>query len=159
MRTLIQANASIWHRLWFWGRQAIAVGVLSMVTWLSLTDSDGMRQHELMHLLVKIHRLTGLQPDKIVHMAMYFCVCGALWIALPGRLWRCPSPVWAFVFATMWGVLMELMQALVTMLGWAQRGFDWQDMLANAVGALLATFLTGCVMILWTWGFCRNRRE
>jgi glycerol uptake facilitator-like aquaporin len=59
----------------------------------------------------------------------------------------------------MWGILMELMQALVTMLGWAQRGFDWQDMLANAVGALLAAFLTGCVMILWTWGFCRKKRE
>lgn len=149
--SVVQMKAMRWMRLLFWARQALAVTVLASVTWLSLSDGDGMRQHELMHFLVAVHRLIGVDVDKIVHVIMYFAVCGSLWIALPSQWRRVPSPYWAFGLAMLWGILMESCQALITTLGWAARGFDLMDMVANAVGAALAALLAAGV----TW--CARR--
>ncbi len=134
---------------WLWVRRCFAASVLFAVTWASLTDADGLRAHEMTHLLANIYRMTGIPMDKIVHFFMYFGVCGALWMAFPTRVKKIPSPWVAFILATLWGVLMECLQWLETQLGWGQRGFDILDMLANLCGALTATRSILLALLLW----------
>ncbi len=141
---------------WLWVRRSFAASVLFAVTWASLTDADGLRAHEVTHLLANIYRMTGLPMDKIVHFLMYFGVCGALWMAFPARVKNIPSPWAACILATLWGALMECLQWLETRLGWGQRGFDILDMLANLCGALTAT---GCILLaLLLWQQLIRRR-
>ena len=127
------------HGLWL--RRGFAGLILSAVTYLSLADSDGMRQHEVLHLLVRIYRATGIAMDKQVHAAMYFAVCGALWLAMRHQPKGWPTPLKAWLMATGWGVLMEFAQLAETALGLGQRGFDVADMAANACGAAAAALL------------------
>ena len=127
------------HGLWL--RRAFAGLILAAVTYLSLADSDGMRQHELLHLLVRIYRATGIAMDKQVHAAMYFAVCWALWLAMRHRSTGWPTPLKAWLMATGWGVLMEFAQWAETALGLGRRGFDVADMVANACGAATAALL------------------
>lgn len=138
-----------------WIRRGIALAMVGTITWLSLTDTGGFRQHELTHWLVGIQRVTGAALDKIVHFLMYATLTGAVWLSLPWRVRRLPSPVVAFVAATAWGVLMEVAQWLGAWLGWGCRSFDVSDMAANALGALTAALpLLG----LW-WGIGAWRRK
>lgn len=137
------------HGLWL--RRAFAGLILAAVTYLSLADSDGMRQHELLHLLVRIYRATGIAMDKQVHAAMYFVVCGALWLAMRHRPTSWPTPLKAWLMATGWGVLMEFAQWAETALGLGRRGFDVADMVANACGAAIAALL--CALWLGTRRF------
>lgn len=124
---------------WFiWARRLVSAVVLLMVAYFSLTDTDGMRMHEIQHLLAHIYRYTGLQADKVVHIIMYFSVCGGLWIGLPLRLWGRPSAVWAFWMAVGWGVLMEVCQWGVSACGLVARSFDMADVFANTFGAFVA---------------------
>jgi VanZ family protein len=112
--------------------------VLGIVTWLSLVPKHGLPQEEWIHVLAWIHHVTGCPVDKIVHTGMYFVMCGSLLIALPNYVSRVRGCVVAFLFAVFWGVLMEFAQASATALGWTARSFDYYDMLANGIGAILA---------------------
>lgn len=138
-----------WYKAVFWCRQALACAVLLAVLWASVADSDGMRQHELMHFLVALHRLTGWEVDKIVHGIMYCTVCGAFWIALPPKLWRWSSPWWAFLFASVWGLLMEILQWVMWQLDLGTRSFDVMDIVANLMGAGCTAVCAMGVMRLW----------
>ncbi len=129
-----------------WIRRAIALAMFGLITWLSLTDSSGLRHHEMMHWLTGIQRATGAEQDKIVHFLMYFALTGALWLSLPWRVRRLPSPAVAFVVASLWGVLMEFAQLAETRLGWGSRSFDVGDMAANALGAAAAALP---LLLLW----------
>lgn len=144
-----QRHYPLLQHLFLRTRQCFAVCILLCVTYLSLSDSDGMRQHEVMHFLVSIHRIVGCEVDKIVHFLMYFAVSGALWIALPARLCHLPSPLCACLIATCWGFLMELLQALLTWLAWASRAFDLMDAFANFLGATTAALCAALCMWIW----------
>lgn len=127
-------------------RRGIALAMVCVITWLSLTDTSGLRQHELMHWLVNVQRATGAEQDKIVHFLMYAALTGAVWLSLPWRVRRLPSPVAAFAAASLWGVLMEFAQLAITCLGWGNRSFDVGDMAANALGAASAA---APLLLLW----------
>lgn len=129
-----------------WSRRGLALAMIGLITWLSLTDSSGLRHHELMHWLVCIERATGAAQDKIVHFFMYVTLSGALWLSLPWRVRRLPSPLIAFLAAATWGVLMEFAQLAETLLGWGSRSFDVGDMVANALGAATTTLP---LLLLW----------
>lgn len=139
-------------------RRALAGVILAGVTWLSLTDSDGLRAHEVLHILVRIYRATGVAMDKQVHAAMYFAVCGAVWLAMRHRPNAWPTPLKAFLFATGWGMLMEFAQLAETALGWGRRGFDVADMVANACGAAAAALICATLWPLWQ-GSCALWRK
>lgn len=129
-----------------WVRRGIALAMLGTITWLSLTDTSGFRQHEMTHWLVGVQRMTGAELDKIVHFLMYAALTGSVWLSLPWRVRRVPSPLVAFAAATAWGVLMEFAQGLGAWLGWGRRSFDVADMAANTLGALAATLP---LLLLW----------
>ncbi len=124
-----------------WLRRLFAAAVLFSVTWGSLTDADGLRAHEMVHLLANLYRATEIPIDKWIHGMMYFGVCGSLWMALPSRIRHLPSPLIAFLGASFWGFLMECAQWVFTQLGWAKRNFDLLDICANLCGAFVATLL------------------
>ena len=140
-----------------WIRRGIALAMLGTITWLSLTDTSGFRQHEVTHWLVGVQRMTGAELDKIVHFLMYAALTGSVWLSLPWHVRRVPSPVVAFAAATVWGVLMEFAQWLGAWLGWGHRSFDVGDMAANTLGALAAAF--PLLALWWGVGFWRRRRE
>ena len=78
--------------------------------------------------------------DKAVHLCQYFLFAWLLGQAI--RAGRVPEPeareyrIWAWIYATSYGLLIELVQAL---LPW--RSAEWADALANAVGAALGSVL------------------
>ena len=133
------------QHLILWLRRLFATAMLCTVTNLSLSDSDGLRRHEITHLLVQFRRLTGIPEDKTVHFLMYAALAGAIWLALPARIRRLPSPLVAFVIAALWGILMEYAQWFVSAMGWGHRSFDVFDMLANACGAAASMILAALV--------------
>ncbi len=142
-------HAETYHLSWgLWLRRALAATILFTVSWLSLTDSDGLRAHEFTHFLAQLTRATHIPMDKWVHAIMYFAVCGAFWIAFPSTR-RFSAPWAAFCCATLWGFLIECAQGFFTALGIIHRNFDWLDALANACGALLATLCILVWLLLW----------
>ena len=88
--------------------------------------------------------------DKIAHLCEYLLFAWLLVQALPptrlvgGQAIRaspaaCGEPtyrLWAWVYATSYGVLIELIQAMVP---W--RSAEWGDAVANAVGAALGVWV------------------
>ena len=69
--------------------------------------------------------------DKIAHLCEYLLFAWLLVQAI--RAGRGPQPeyrLWAWLYATSYGLLMELLQAMVP---W--RSAEWGDALANAIGA------------------------
>jgi len=69
--------------------------------------------------------------DKVVHVCEYL---GFAWLLVRAiRVSRVPERdylLWAWIYATSYGMLIELLQAMVP---W--RSADWMDALANAIGA------------------------
>lgn len=128
----------LWQEHFLLPRRLLALALLLATLWLSLTDTDGLRQHELMHLLVHLHRLTTLAIDKLVHGTMYFTLCGALWLAVRHRGRRLRPLGVAFLGAFGWGLLMEILQFLSAHLHLGNRSFDLNDLFANGIGALAA---------------------
>jgi VanZ family protein len=87
--------------------------------------------------------------DKQVHFALYAGLASVILRALAGGSWRRVSlgvSLGAALIATTYGVLDEFHQLLVP-----GRSFEILDMVANALGALLAA------VTLWTWGIIRPR--
>jgi len=81
--------------------------------------------------------------DKIVHLCEYLLFA---WLLVQAARGQTPSgeaaflrgltPVWAWIYATSYGLLIELLQGLVP---W--RSADLGDALANAIGAALGVWL------------------
>lgn len=75
--------------------------------------------------------------DKIVHMGLF----GAqlFWLCLPlAKRYKPDAPilVWVTVAVIIFGILMEYVQKYFTV----DRSFDWTDMVADGVGAVLSYF-------------------
>ncbi|MBI2174808.1 MAG: VanZ family protein [Candidatus Omnitrophica bacterium] len=75
--------------------------------------------------------------DKVAHVCEYLIFAWLLAQAIRAH-WRTEHPpfIWAWIYATSFGLLMELLQAL---LPW--RSADWLDSLSNAMGAALGVWL------------------
>ena len=75
--------------------------------------------------------------DKVVHLCEYLVFA---WLLVQGvRASRMPEPEYrllAWIYATSYGLLIELVQAL---LPW--RSAEWGDVIANACGAALGVWL------------------
>jgi len=75
--------------------------------------------------------------DKVVHLCEYFLFA---WLLVQGvRTSRMPERhylLWAWIYATSYGLLIELLQALVP---W--RSAEVGDAIANAIGAALGVWL------------------
>ena len=75
--------------------------------------------------------------DKIAHLCEYLLFAWLLVQAV--RTGRAPEPeyrLWVWLYATSYGVLIELIQAMVP---W--RSAEWGDALANAAGAALGVWV------------------
>lgn len=82
-----------------------------------------------------------LSPDKIGHLVFYAILTSWLWWAMAAGQWRTKElSKWAllaaFGIASAYGIFLELVQASLP-----HRQFDYADMLANCVGALLSVVL------------------
>lgn len=86
--------------------------------------------------------------DKLVHLLMYFTLCGVIHIeyyrahrssssrtASTSRLW-----LWALIAPAALGGLLELAQEYLT----TNRTGDWFDFAANTLGCLLAALVAWC---------------
>ena len=81
--------------------------------------------------------LSAGRLDKIAHLGEYLCFAWLLMQAV--RASRMPEPdyrLWAWIYATSYGLLMELIQA---MLPW--RSAEWGDVLADAAGAAIGVWV------------------
>jgi VanZ family protein len=83
----------------------------------------------------KIHLFS---MDKLGHLLAYGVLCGlVLRAAQPNRTnWRSRA-IWAILFASMYGILMEIIQFSFV----PGRFYEYADMMANAFGALLGACL------------------
>lgn len=75
--------------------------------------------------------------DKLIHLCKYLLFAWLLMRAI--RATRMTEPeygLWAWIYATSYGLLMEMVQAMIP---W--RSADWLDAAANAVGAALGVWL------------------
>ena len=75
--------------------------------------------------------------DKAAHLFEYFLFAWLLIQAV--RANRAPESeyqIWVWIYATSYGLLMELIQAMIP---W--RSAEWGDVLADAVGAALGVWL------------------
>lgn len=74
--------------------------------------------------------------DKLFHFLAYFILAN-LWI-LYVRLYAYKKGIiWAFIFALCLGVILEILQNKVN----PNRTFDTNDMLANAIGVIVGTYI------------------
>jgi VanZ family protein len=85
--------------------------------------------------------------DKVVHICMYFCMSGMLWLEFLRAHRRDRTPMWhawvgAFVCPVLFSGAVELLQAFCT----TYRGGDWLDFAANTTGAVLAS-LVACFVL------------
>ncbi|MBI4003761.1 MAG: VanZ family protein [Candidatus Omnitrophica bacterium] len=81
--------------------------------------------------------LSAGRLDKAAHLCEYFLFAWLLVQAI--RANRTPEPdcrLWAWMYATSYGLLMELIQAIIP---W--RSAEWGDVLADAAGAALGVWL------------------
>lgn len=82
-----------------------------------------------------------LAPDKIGHLVFYAILTGLLFWAMAQGQWRVIhlskwALVTAVVLASGYGIFLELVQANLP-----HRQFDYADMIANCLGALLAVVI------------------
>jgi VanZ family protein len=120
----IKYKFNLRESLIYWLPVYIIVGV---VTYLSLTPIAPDPRFQIPHL------------DKVVHVSMYFAVSFVLARALTRRKrrridWHAYkwSVYKAVSFAIFWGLLMEYIQEQT----W-YRAFEWADVSANSIGALI----------------------
>lgn len=81
--------------------------------------------------------------DKLVHICMYGGLCSVIWI----EYWRCHRLGWqtgclrrwvgAVLLPLLFSGVIELLQEYCT----TDRSGDWEDMIANSIGVLLAALL------------------
>jgi TRAP-type uncharacterized transport system fused permease subunit len=75
-----------------------------------------------------------LSIDKWVHAGIFFVLFSLISIYIHAHK---RSPLWLWIFfglCVLYGIMLEYMQATV----FSNRSADWQDMVANSFGALMA---------------------
>jgi VanZ family protein len=78
-----------------------------------------------------------LSFDKWVHAGIFFVLFSLIAVYIQSHK---ISPLWLWIFfslCVLYGIMLEYMQATV----FSNRSADWQDMVANSVGALAAFIL------------------
>lgn len=91
-------------------------------------------------------------PDKLLHVAGYFCLASSLLLALAARLERrAPRLAWSAGAIAVYGALDELTQPAVG------RTASWGDWLANLAGLALALCAVELVAVPLTRRFERRR--
>lgn len=96
---------------------------LLLITWLSTSPG------------VSLPGFTLISSDKLAHAAAYAVLTWLLLQGLPNafKRWnRLPRHAWLCGFAIAYGALMEFVQATF----FPYRVFEFDDMIANAIGAL-----------------------
>lgn len=86
--------------------------------------------------------------DKWVHMLMYMGLVFVMWfdhVARNKRVAKRKHFLFMFLYATLLGGLMELVQAYLT----TCRSGDWVDFEANAIGAAIGVGLSLLVNKIW----------
>jgi VanZ family protein len=86
-------------------------------------------------------------PDTFAHAAAYGLQAGMLLWLLSRELTTGQAFVFAWLGATLYGLVTELAQLLV-----AARSFEVSDMVADAVGAALVLTAVGMVQLMMKWG-------
>jgi VanZ family protein len=107
---------------------------LAIVTWLSVTPGVQMPKFEL------------LAADKLAHAGAYALLSLLLVLGLVLYCKRLPSRKELFLiacFSAAYGAVMEFVQGTF----FPYRFFEWDDMLANTVGAFIATILASFLPI------------
>lgn len=74
--------------------------------------------------------------DKVAHFGMY-AIMALLTVIATKNISVKPSYLWAFIFSSGYGCLMEILQEKLS----TGRLFDWQDIVANIFGAFAGTML------------------
>ena len=114
---------------------------LGTVVWLSLATLR-LPQHTLLHVLLREWQaFTGIPNDKLLHGVLYFGVCLLLYQFMRHSSERLAAPLGAGILASGLGLLMEILQGVLSYYGYAQRAFDLHDAFANLLGAATATCL------------------
>ncbi|GAB2789134.1 hypothetical protein GCM10027040_14220 [Halomonas shantousis] len=106
----------VYLRQALWPRAALAVACALIIAWGSLMPGEELPEN--------------LPWDKFNHFIGYAGL--AFWVRLAG-----PGGWGSFLIAAGYGVLIELAQIGVP----GRSGGDWEDMLANSLGALAAVVL------------------
>lgn len=102
------------------------LGILLIVTILSLMDTDGIEPQGLINIP---------HFDKIVHFLMYFTL--AFFLMFEYYLHhkdKIIHEIQVLLLPLFWGAAMEMMQLFFT----DYRGAEWLDMLANTIGIIMA---------------------
>ncbi|MBX3164773.1 MAG: VanZ family protein [Bacteroidetes bacterium] len=78
-----------------------------------------------------------LSFDKFVHASVFF-VLTALWLLVALKYRQSKTTAWLyFLLCVVYGGALEMMQATV----FSNRSADWQDMVANTLGCVVALWL------------------
>lgn len=85
--------------------------------------------------------------DKLAHGLVYF-IFAIVWFfsfskGITNGFFRKNAIIASTVFAILYGICVEIMQETLV----SNRQGDWQDVLANTIGTLLAILLIKCVVI------------
>jgi VanZ family protein len=81
-------------------------------------------------------KINILNFDKAVHLFMYFAFVSVLLWSMYFNSWKHPN-IKAFLIATIYSIIMEIVQGTICI----RRSFDIYDIIANTIGALMATLL------------------
>ncbi|MEG2724302.1 MAG: VanZ family protein [Kiritimatiellia bacterium] len=116
--------------------------VTGFITWVSLTEPSHFSGMKGWQWLLHLQQMMGVGIDKVIHFALYFSLAFFIWLALPQGVKRnLNRSLIVFSLASLWGAGMEILQLLGTQQGWWHRNFDWNDIIANVLGAAVSTIL------------------
>lgn len=117
----------------------IAPSVYALVSYLSLVKQNFQSPINL----------SWIQPDKLVHTAMYFTLAMASVIEL-SKLGKLKSPksviLWALIVPILFGGLVEILQNYIP-----GRSCDVIDFIANSIGVILAYVLYRVLSVRLSW--------
>lgn len=108
-------------------RPVWAIAWLVAITWLSTRGSIPLPGFRL------------LEVDKLAHAAAYALLAALVLLAIPHRNFRRYGLVFGLAFG--YGALMEWVQYRF----FPHRFFEWDDMVANGIGALMACWVVALV--------------
>ena len=88
--------------------------------------------------------------DKIAHICMYFCLCLFIWgeyLYSHTYINILHTIIGAITLPILFSAIIELLQEYAT----TNRSGDWEDLIANTIGILLAAIFTHLFMKHWNW--------
>lgn len=127
---------------------ALLAFILSLSVWISITTTP--LPHWLSPLISSgtFPELAPVGFDKVSHFMFYFCLCSIAQYALWQRARWETRLFWVMLATFLWSSLMEVLQLLEGLLGLGARIFEWNDLVANAVGVSVATILAFIIIRL-----------